>query len=341
MVPNGFIVEGGGNNGSYFRRNLFISEDKIQWLRDQFNNTDVYTTVLCYNSNYQCEALKYGPFYIDLDHKDFEIVRSDAMKIINYLDLIYGIPKSMLHIYFSGNKGIHIIAEPDIFGIQPCVDLNDIYRLMAEELLPRSTEYIVNSRTRRTLDIAMYDIRRLFRLTNSINSKSGLYKIPLTYDELVIMSETDIRTLAINPREMEMPATMPMSKARQTFNSFANRWRARKTKTKFTGDTNGALKDIKTPPCIQYLLNNTTPEGARNEIAVMLSSFFNQQGLNQDEALSVIGAWSNEHCDPPLEEREIRITVASAYCKGYKFGCRGIKRFAECDSANCSLTRRQ
>jgi hypothetical protein len=342
VSPRGSIIEGGGDNGKFFRRNIFISQGQEDILRKEFNNTDTYATILSYDSTNQEEAMKYGPFYIDLDHPDFNIVKKDANSIIAYMNCIFGIPKEMLRLYYSGNKGIHIIVPEEVFDIKPSKDLHCIFRLMAEELETRTTEYTVNTKTRRTLDIAIYDCRRLFRLVNSINSKSMLYKIPITLNELEELDEQDIRELAKVQRIINVSKAKVVPKAKKCFENYALRWKARKDSYSYLlKPSNGSLKNIQTPPCIQYILENFMPQGCRNEVAVVLSSFYNQYGLSSEETLEAISEWNLKRCDPPLEPKEIKSVVSSVYKKGYKFGCRGIKRYAECNQSSCSLVRRK
>ena len=82
-----------------------------------------------------------------------------------------GVEENKLQIFFSGNKGFHLIIPAELFGIKPSKNLNKIYRKMAKSFC----EKIQN----KTLDLGIYDRRRLLRIPNSINSKANLYKIPL------------------------------------------------------------------------------------------------------------------------------------------------------------------
>jgi hypothetical protein len=345
MVPSGWLIEGGGGSGEKFRRNLYISEEQIQTLRNRFKNTDVYTTMLSYDNRNQTEAQKYGPFYIDLDHKDFEIVRHDALQLINYMRNVYGIPIDMFHLYFSGNKGVHIIIQPEVFGFEPNVSLHELFKYVADtELSIQTTEYIVGdtNKTRRVLDTAIYDCRRLFRLNNSINSKSGLYKIGITYDELNNLSEQDIRQLASSPREIEMGRVSLVPKARKIFKGFLSRLEVmnQNQKKRFTGDISGRLKDIITVPCVDQILANQTAEGMRNETAVALASFYRQKGLSAEETLMAIGQWSEQKCDPPLEYSELKSVVKSMYKSSHPYGCKKFKEVSICNVSECPLRRR-
>jgi hypothetical protein len=347
LVPRGWFIEGGGHNGSYFRRNLFMNTDdtnSIVKLRNDFNNKDVYTTVLSYDTTNQNTANKYGPFYVDLDHKDFSIVRRDALLIISYLENIYQIPKKLMNLYYSGNKGVHIIIEPEVFGYEASVDLHNIFRLLAEELAARTTEYEVTlpngtTRLRRTLDLGIYDCRRLFRLNNSINSKSGLRKVQITYDELANASEEEIKAIAsTESREMiQRPFLIPQAK--RQFQTFADRWQTKHAKRKDPGEVSGRFKDVETPPCVVYLLNNYTAEGSRNETGIVLASFLYQHGMNSEEAYLVMESWGLTKCDPPMEEKDIQALVTSAYKGGYPYGCRSLKRVSQCDESKCTIRR--
>ena len=77
-------------------------------------------------------------------------------------------------------------------GIKPQKRLNRLFKLIASEV----KEMLPN----KTLDTAIYDSVRLFRVVNSIHQKTGYYKIPLTYEELKNISYGEIIDTAKQPR---------------------------------------------------------------------------------------------------------------------------------------------
>jgi hypothetical protein len=147
--------------------------------------------------------------------------------------------------------------------------------------------------------------------------------------------------MAEQPRELNRQiSTACVPKAKKIVANFINRWETRSTKKTFTGDSFGKLRNYEAPPCITYLLDNPTAEGSRNETAVVLASFYNQKGMQHDDALLALSEWSEKRCDPPMDRHELEMVINSAYKKGYHFGCNGVKRVSECDKSRCNLVRR-
>lgn len=99
-----------------------------------------------------------------------------------------------------------MIIPGEILGIQPRKDLNGIFKSIAEQIKTFSIH--------KTVDLKIYDNKRLFRVPNTINSSTGLYKIMLTPDELINLTEQDIKNLAKQPRNLTLkdkPVYNPMA----------------------------------------------------------------------------------------------------------------------------------
>ena len=56
----------------------------------------------------------------------------------------------------------------------------------------------------KTVDTQIYDNKRLFRIPNTRHEKSGLYKIPITLNELQTLSIDQIREMAVKQRVIEL-----------------------------------------------------------------------------------------------------------------------------------------
>lgn len=129
----------------------------------------------------------------DIDNEDnVERSREDALQLLNYWQDIYELRPDDVYIYFSGSKGFHLILYRAIFGeLEPCHNIHLNIKKAAIELANGIK-----------IDTSIYNSTRLFRVENSINAKSGLYKIRLTYDELFSLSMDEIREMAKQPREL-------------------------------------------------------------------------------------------------------------------------------------------
>src|SRR5690606_21218972 len=143
---------------------------------------------------------------------DYQNLKADIRKAIRYLTIILSIDISQIQFYFSGNKGIHLIVDAQTIGLQPHQALNQVYKEIAKDI----SKFCEHD----TLDTAVYDDKRMFRMTNSINKKSGLYKIPITYEEFKEKSFEEISELAKTPREIQKPAVIPSTKAKKAFEKY-------------------------------------------------------------------------------------------------------------------------
>jgi hypothetical protein len=129
----------------------------------------------------------------DVDVKDdlskaLEVTRQLVSRLIND----YKVPATSLHVKFSGSKGFHIMLAEELFGgFTPSSNLPAVHKTIANELYQGYEHHI---------DTSIYHTTALFRIENTQNSKSGLYSIPLTVDELTSLSIDKIEELADKPR---------------------------------------------------------------------------------------------------------------------------------------------
>ena len=129
-------------NKKIFGRNIFIeytNKEEFNNMVKRFNNIDVYCTNYLYDNKDQNNSNLIGPLYIDLDNdinddESYNKVKEDTLFAINYLNTFLYIPKEYINIYFSGNKGFHIIVSHITLGIEPCKNLNEKYKALANEI---------------------------------------------------------------------------------------------------------------------------------------------------------------------------------------------------------------
>lgn len=184
----------------------------------------------------QEETYLYGPVYADFDNPfpgsnkpghlkgtPFEEITSfeqgvhraqiDAIQAVRFL-FKNNILAEAIHVYFSG-RGFHLEIDPRVCGIRPSKDLHHIDRefayMMAGVQIDREKVAIeLNAKGKptklayparlQTLDQNIYNSDRLWRVPNTLNTKSGLFKIPLSPDELRNSPAEQIIQLAKQPR---------------------------------------------------------------------------------------------------------------------------------------------
>lgn len=125
--------------------------------------------------------VKTDKLVFDLDSKkDLNYARVEALEIISRLSK-YNITKDDVEIFFSGMKGFTLVVT------------------LPKELPPLQMEKIALDKIGKgltTLDKTIYNASRILRVPGTKHQESGLFKIPLDFDELSNNSPEEIREMA-------------------------------------------------------------------------------------------------------------------------------------------------
>lgn len=328
-----YLVECGywlNKEKNQFRRNFFMPDFCcIKNLKDLRNNVGIFKTAYRYNTQNYEEAYLYGDFYLDFDSTDFELVRRDAIKALSYLKIVFNINiDTNCLIFFSGNKGLHIIIPAELFGIEPMKNLNDIYKTIASALF----EFIDN----KTLDLRIYDNKRMFRIPNSIHEVTKLHKVNISYDELRNSSYENIKEIATGTRKINNISRSLNHIAKKSFEDFIIKTQERINEYKNIKST-GTLKY--TPPCITEILENGALNGQRNNTIAIIASYFKATGLDLESAISKMTTWNEEKTANPVSNFELLRTTQSIYTSDKQFGCSAIKDLGLCSKEYCKFKK--
>lgn len=344
-----YYSEFGGLKNGFFGRNNFIAHDsnfteKVKNFLVDRNYTDVYQTAYYYDNTNTEEALLYGDLYFDLDceindEEDFKRVKHDAQLVFSVLEMMLKVPREQVHIYYSGSKGFHITVPAEVFGIKPKADLNEDFRAIA---------YFISKQTYgKTIDMKIYDKRRLFRIANTINSKTGLYKVPVpftmlytcTWESLKRWAEAQHEELAPNPCPV-----IPAIKKYKALLAYIYRDEIIKAEERKMKAEKVIIPEMERPllPCVVNVLRNGVSQGQRNNTAVAVASSLLQAGKTIDETEELMQEWNDTRNNPPLPEREICAVVKSAYEQaqhGQGYGCNAFRELGYCIGSDCNLYR--
>ena len=331
-----FYIQLGGNNKRYFQRSPYMlqsDKDSFNKFTEKFKNTDVYYSVFAYYDKEDVENCPlYGPLYFDLDtdldtEQGFKDVKKDTLLVIEYLRQDLKIPLEYIRIYFSGAKGFHVLVPPEVFGTPPEENLNVIYKVIA---------LTANKNTvHKRIDPQIYDRRRLFRIPNTVNRKTGLYKVPISLKTFRDMNLASIRKYAEKPKKLHAPPPGLVKEARDKyFELLYKLYTAKKRKRKKrNGPPPGYEKELL--PCVEAILAEGVSEGVRNEVTVGTANSLFQAGYDYDEVLQIMEEWDSRNTPPVYEEdpKEIERTVANGYrtFSTEKFyGCSHFKGMGYC-----------
>lgn len=316
------FAEDAGNQG-VFRTEMhyidpvWVQNDKQKWVID-------------------AEAsLKASDFYLDFDapsdsEAGFAYVKADLAIALKFMKMMLDIDESQVKLYFSGSKGVHLTVPMMTLGIQPSTELHRIYKMLVEKIKENTTHG--------TLDTAIYDNKRMFRVANTRHDKTGAYKTRITYSDLKRMTKEQVLAYAMSPKE-DLPVHRSPSEKAQKYIG----WMVRKaeeeaeTRREFSGKM---LELDAAPPCIvemhKRLFRETIDE--RNNSGTALASFYFQTGMERDDCLNIVQHWSDNNCVPAMPAQEIKTIVDSVYRTEARYGCGSFKRLSGvCDKGNCPL----
>jgi hypothetical protein len=294
-------------------------------------------TMTCSVSGYDGAAYAHY-FPIDIDNKELQRAHQTAKQLVRFLLNEYLSDRKAILAYFSGSAGFHLMIDTRTFGeINPSVDINVTFSILRERLAGRS------GADRDSIDFSIKDKLRLWRLPNTVNRKSGLFKIQLTIRDLFTLDTEQIMKKAVKLQPIfytDQTGLIPLScciKTNRKAEAFyvesleATKKRVKRPVTVKNIPTEGSF-DINGTFCKaeQIMAENHIQEGLRNNAAVRLISKIKRKGFNRNEAVVFIRMWNHVY-NIQLTDRELMSIVRSVYSrnKAYNYGCNDeiLKRF--------------
>ena len=317
-----------------FSRNTFATKKDISAYRKTNHNIGLYRSAFLYNKQDPYESSLFSSFFMDFDSEDdIEKAREDLLFVIwkMHLSSNFNLPLDAFRIYFSGKKGFHLIIPWQYLGVLPHMHLDKIYRWIAEDLYQQSLH--------QTIDLVIYERRRLWRLENSQHQDTGLFKIPLQYDEAVGLSLEEILELAKQNRIIVYPESYLVPDAekrlKQYMLEFETFMAERANRPKKDPKQKDGRKYSYVPDYVQKLIDDGPVKGQRNETAAMLASFWKEQGLEEEDVWDNLLEWN----DGSLPERELKTTMNSIFRRDIVYSWSRMKALAEGDVSGDAFTR--
>lgn len=207
--------------------------------------------------------------FFDFDSElDVDKAKNDAIELVARLAL-QGIKSDQINVYFSGRKGFSV--EIDILEELSVQDLKRICINLGAGLL--------------TLDSQIYNASRILRVPFTKHNKSGLFKIPLTVDELSSLSMQQIYNLA-ETGQSSVDGLAPALNIPKSLNDLKDK---EPENAALQGPVSSDLAELdltKKPqgmsPCKYALLYGFFKPGQRSQALMVLAAHFKAQGFPKE-----------------------------------------------------------
>lgn len=222
----------------------------------------------------------------DFDSDNLNDVRDDVIRFIDMLVFGYDVPLKGIRIAFSGNKGYHVSLPMELITewVEPTENFWLTYKTFVELMTVKFP----------TADTGIYNPLRLIRILNTQHGKSGLYKVPIDYEQLCDKDFRIQNYSNMTRPEPEQLATVEMEVCEPLNNIWNEALKVKipvKEKSK-QGDGSFA-KAINTPVGM----------GGRHEALSKIAGYLIDKSVGYDEALPICINWDNLNENPMGLER--------------------------------------
>ena len=237
--------------------------------------------------------------WFDIDDSDLERARLRAIELLAKIESEY---KAKAVIYFSGSKGFHIGISAVCIGAEPRSDLAQIFKIMASTIAGDIP-----------IDTSIYEKNRLWRAPNTINKKSGLYKIPLTYEELAQLDSEVIKKLAGSRRAPTLTASIT-SKHINVLNQLYNNAISEINQANIDNDSKPvSSSQSKTEPNWIADALSGLQNGNRNTTFTKIAGRLNHDGWQSIDILALLYPHANGCSFPEDELKSLVEGICSRY----------------------------
>jgi hypothetical protein len=238
-----------------------------------------------------------GDLHFDFDNKaDLDIARNDALMTLDTLRRWHGLNLGCVRIIFTGSKGFGVIIPYQCFLQEPRDDLMYIFRSFCKHLKLSAS----------SLDMSIYEKRRLWKLEGSRHPKTGLFRIDLSLDELQTLSIPEIKGMAEKgPRYLKRPSPSFCAQFAAEMARFKEQQVRIQVQKKNKARPSGDFSGIPIPDRIPKYLSHIQEEGTRNRaITHGIVIPLKKKGVPYSEVREIALEFNRLYCSPPLTEKE-------------------------------------
>lgn len=281
-------------SGKYLKGQELLHTQQINALVEgcvDIRTTEAYSTIQDYDENGNIVRC---PLYFDIDDSNLYDAYQTMTDLVNELRCVYDAEP---YVWFSGSKGFHIIL-PMYIKSSRC---HEIAKVLAKELTDGA-------------DNAVYRTRSMWRLNGSLNSKTGMFKVPVNPNQSLDHILNNAKVCNVYPidykilhcpdfeiKYKKVEASLPDI-------NFAT-----------TVANNNSFNDM--PNCLKMIWNmDIPPESSRHHICHLMSRFCFTCGMNTSETISIFKShqfWAS------VNQRDYEKVIYSVYKSGKAhIGCK-------------------
>ena len=244
-------------------------------------------------------------FVLDIDNEEEPAkAQASAREIIKRAYEKFELLPKNWKIYFSGNKGFHLELSQNLFGgFTPDRELPTYHKRMAALMITELFGSV--SPARCYVDTKIFEGQRIFRLPNSRHKKTGLFKVPITYEQLNQLDIEQLKVFASQPnenfpheRESQLRVLRPLEQL----------YLSAQQSIPESGDN-----AVAAPGNGKYdtFFHIPSPGDRNNDLHKMASALFSYSDLSEKSVGSLVGI-INQASPSPLDWREVNQLVGSA-----------------------------
>jgi KaiC/GvpD/RAD55 family RecA-like ATPase len=258
IVPASELYEYVDSSAPYFKSLYYYGDDALAYSKANKGSIRGYRGEVTTNE-----------ITFDIDSKDLEISHANTLKLLDYLESIGLYNDRAAKIAFSGSKGFHI-------------HINTEHTFSPAEL-KRFCIFIGKQvgfdKKHIKLDSSVYNTNRIFRIANTPNEKSGLYKVEMLSSDLRKYSMDEIREAAKTTQPVyEYEAAIPEAIVLEHLQ--------RVPKPKLVIEPVELPESALTgelPPCIAKLQDGDMADGESNAGLLRLANHYRRAGYSKEQ----------------------------------------------------------
>jgi len=279
-----------------------IEQQELNIYKKKWFNNQMYRSVFTYKEPFTGSVSSYAHDYgLDIIPLDIDYEKSDKYtleKVYAVIELLKDLNIDDRYIIFYSGTGYHIMLA-NLFGFHE------------ENALPMTVKHTLEKIFNGLIDSKIYMKTGIYRINNTRNLKSNLFKVPLHHKELNI---DKIKEIAQKPRW-----DFDYSDYNLTKESILNDLIIH-SKPQQALKIQEVHQPSRIATCIHNIYEQKPVNGIRHEQLLRLSSHFRRKGLPSSACSAACESWLNRNNDN-FNQNEFENIINNTYKTGYKYSC--------------------